>query len=446
MKHIPSLLSYRLLPLALLVLFATACSKKTERIGDNLQPDQNLIRLMHTDTTSIVAYSELVDTIRTDEPARNLFGSLKDPVFGTTRAGFYTQTRLSTNGHNFGINPQLDSLVLQIAYQGYYGDTNTTQTMRVYELLDDIYLDSAYYSSNVRNITQIDLANHSFVPAPRTPFIWQEDTLSPAMRVRLSDISTALGEKILNASDTDLESTENFKEYFKGLFVMAEAVNSDGAILYYNLNSNLSRLTIYYSNDTDDSLRYEFFITTSEARYNYFDHNNYADADPAFQNQVLNGDTASGSQKLYTQAMAGVKTKLRFPHLSKMAADGKNVVINEAKLLFRSTEDTVLTPPSQMVLVKDKGDGTYTVLPDQLEGDAYFGGLYKSSVNGYEFRITHYVQDLLLNPAQTDNYGLYFFVLSASSKADRWVFNGPRPETDTLNSLKLQLIYSIVEE
>jgi len=138
------LLLHRLLPLALLVLFATACSKIPERIGDNLQPDQNLIQLLHTDTINIVAYSERVDTIRTDEPARNLFGSLKDPVFGTTRAGFYTQTRLSTNGHNFGVNPQLDSLVLQIAYEGYYGDTNTTQTMRVYELLDDIYYDSAY--------------------------------------------------------------------------------------------------------------------------------------------------------------------------------------------------------------------------------------------------------------------------------------------------------------
>jgi len=52
----------------------------------------------------------------------------------------------------------------------------------------------------------------------------------------------------------------------------------------------------------------------------------------------------------------------------------------------------------------------------------------------------------LLNPDQTDNYGLYFFVLSGSSKADRWVFSGPQPEADTLNPLKLQLIYSIVEE
>lgn len=437
----------RIVPATLiLLLLAAACSKKPERIGDNLQPDQNLISLMQTDTTTIVAYSQREDTIRTDEPARVLFGSIKDPVFGTSRAGFYTQARLSTNGHNFGTNPQLDSLVLQLAYDGYYGDTNTMQTMRVYELLDDIYLDSAYYSNNLRNVAATDLADFSFNPHPRTPFAWFGDTLSPSLRIRLSDISPELGQRILDASETDLESTENFKEFFKGLLVMADAVDNNGAMLYYNLTSNLSRMTIYYSNDSDDSLRYEFFITSTEARYNIFDHNDYADASPEFRNQVINGDTAAGRQTLYTQAMAGIKTKIRFPNLHNMASDGKKIIVNEAKLLFRSTEDTVLTPPSQMVLVKDQGDGTYSVLPDQLEGDAYFGGQFKSSVNGYEFRITRYVQNLLLYPDQTDNYGLYFFVLSASSKADRWVFNGTQPQADTLQPLKLQLIYSLVDE
>jgi len=437
----------RLLPLAvLLMLIAFACSKKPERIGENLQPDQNLIQLLQTDTTTIVAYSQLEDTIRTDEPARALFGSLKDPVFGTTKAGFYTQTRLSTNGHNFGEDPQLDSLVLQLAYDGYYGDTNTLQTMRVYELLDDIFIDSAYFSASERNVSELDYANFSFTPAPRTPFVSGDDTLSPAIRIRLSDVSTALGEKILNASETDLESADDFKAYFKGLYVMAESVGSDGAILYFNLTTNLSRLTIYYNNETDDSLRYDFFITSSEARYNFFDHNNYADADPAFQNQVLNNDTLAGRNLLYTQAMAGVKTKIHFPNLKNLSSDGKQIVINEAKLLFRSTEDTLLTPPSQMALVKDKGDGTYAVLPDQLEGEAFFGGKFKSSVNGYEFRLTRYVQDLLLNPDATDDYGLYFFVLGASAKADRWVFNGTQPESDTLQRFKLQLVYSIVNE
>jgi len=439
--------AFRLLPAAvLLMLIAFACSKKPERIGDNLLPDQNQIRLLQTDTTTIVAYSQLEDTIRTDEPARNLFGSLKDPVFGTTRAGFFTQTRLSTNGHSFGENPQLDSLVLQLAYDGYYGDTNTIQTMRVYELLDDIFIDSAYYSASHRNVSETDFANFSFTPTPRAPFVLGDDTLSPAIRIRLSDVSPALGEKIINASDSDLESTDKFKAYFKGLFVMAESVGSDGSILYFNLTASLSRLVIYYSNETDDSLRYDFFITSGEARYNFFDHNNYTDADPDFQNQVLYKDTLAGKNLLYTQAMAGVKTKIRFPNLKNMSAGGKSIVINEAKLLFRSTKDTLLTPPSQMALVKDKGDGTYAVLPDQLEGEAFFGGKFKSSVNGYEFRLTRYVQDLLLNPDQTDDDGLYFFVLGGSAKADRWVFHGTQPESDTLQRLKLQLVYSIINE
>src|SRR5690606_22511923 len=133
------------------------------------------------------------------------------------------------------------------------------QTMRVYELLDAIFIDSAYFSASERNVSELDYATFSFTPGPRTPFVSGADTLSPALRIRLSDVSTALDEKILNASETDLESADDFKAYFKGLYVMAESVGSDGAILYYNLTTNLSRLTIYYSNETDDSLRYDFF-------------------------------------------------------------------------------------------------------------------------------------------------------------------------------------------
>ncbi|MDA3944107.1 MAG: DUF4270 family protein [Bacteroidetes bacterium] len=425
-----------------------SCSKKPERIGDNLQPDQNNIGLFYTDTISIEAYSVAEDSIRTDEAAKILFGSMKDPVFGTTVAGFFTQFRLSTNGHSFGSNPQLDSLVLQLAFSGYYGDTAATQTMRIYELEEQIHVDSGYFSNTMKPTGDIDLAAYEFTPMPNTPFPMLEDTLAPMIRVPLSSISASVGEKILAATETDLESTENFKAYFNGLFITAEAVANGGAISYFDIPSNLSRLTIYYSNDTDDSLRYEFYITASEARYNYFDHNNFQDASQDFTNQVIQGDTLAGRQTLYAQAMSGVKTKIRFPNINKMQhPSGSKMIINEAKLFMRASALAEgFDAPSQMALVINKNNESYEVLPDQLEGDAYFGGQYKSSIKGYQYRITRYVQDMILAGEEKENHGLYFLVYGASSKADRWVFNGITPQADTLKPLELQLIYSVVNE
>ncbi|MBZ0244086.1 MAG: DUF4270 domain-containing protein [Bacteroidales bacterium] len=432
--------------IALLLTFS--CSKKPERIGDNLQPDQNNIQLFHTDTISIVAYSVAEDSIRTDSPSNILFGSMKDPVFGTTTAGFFTQVRLSSNGHNFGSNPQLDSLVLQLAYSGHYGDTTTVQTMRVYELEENINIDSAYYSSRTLPVGETDYASYEFAPLPKTPFAFGDDTLVPLIRVPLTTNSNALGEKILSASETDLESTDNFKAFFKGLYITPDPVATGGAISYFDLPSNFSRLTIYYSNDSVDSLRYDFVITSSEARFNRYDHNEFMDASPDFVNQVVQGDTLAGQQKLYAQAMSGVKTKILFPNITKMQhPSGSKMIINEAKLIMYASdlaED--YGAPSQMALVLNDADKAYQVLPDQLEGDTYFGGKYKSSVKGYQYRITRHIQDMVLAGEDKENYGLYFLVYGASSKADRWVFNGSSPAADSLKPLKLQLIYSIVNE
>ncbi|MCK9450708.1 MAG: DUF4270 domain-containing protein [Bacteroidales bacterium] len=430
------------------LLLTISCSKKPERIGDNLQPDQNNIQLFYTDTVSIVAYSVAEDSIRTDSPTNILFGSMKDPVFGTTIAGFFTQIRLSTNGHNFGTNPQLDSLVLQLAYSGHYGDTTAMQTMRVYELKEDINIDSAYYSNRSLSVGETDFASNQFAPLPKTPFPFRGDTLAPLIRVPLTLNSTALGEKILTASESDLESTAKFKEYFKGLYITADPVATGGAISYFDLPSNLSRLTIYYSNDSDDSLRYDFYITSSDARFNRFDHNEFQDASPDFVNQVVQGDTLAGKQKLYAQAMSGIKTKILFPNITKMQhPSGQKMIVNEAKLIMYASDlAEEYGAPSQMALVLNDGNKAYQVLPDQREGDDYFGGKYKSSIKGYQYRITRHIQEMILAGETKENYGLYFLVYGASSKADRWVFNGISPINDSLKPLKLQLTYSIVNE
>jgi hypothetical protein len=431
---------------ALLVLIS--CNKKPEQIGLGIIPDVDQANLFFTDTISITAYSLREDSIRTDESSNNLLGSINDPVFGTSVAGFYAQFALSTNGHNFGLNPQLDSLVLQLAYSGYYGDTTTPQRIRVYDINEQLFYDSSYYSRRLTPYDPTDYADFELAMKPVSPFIFGEDTLVPSFRIRLSDLSPGLGEKILQASEENLESTANFQEYFKGIFVTADPVASGGAIAYLNLPSNLSRMTIYYHNDEQDSLRYELFLTGSTARYNYFSHQDYMNASPEFRQQVVEGDTSLGKTNFYVQAMDGVKTFVRFPNLGTFAATmGKKVVVNEAKLIFQgSASNDGFNPPSQLALVAGSENlGKYRVLADQLEGDNYFGGSYKKSVNAYEFRLTRLIQDMILDGGTQPDYGLYVFVSGASGIADRMVFSGTQAEADTLKPFRLQLIYSLVE-
>ena len=114
----------------LLLAFA-ACKKSPETIGNNLISDSNYIIPFHTDTTEIQCHSYF-DSVSTKNTNYALLGSMKDPIFGNSEAGFFTQFRLSLAGQSFGESPMLDSLVLQLSLSNYYGDTNVLQTVRVY--------------------------------------------------------------------------------------------------------------------------------------------------------------------------------------------------------------------------------------------------------------------------------------------------------------------------
>jgi hypothetical protein len=436
---------FQIIIIVLFVFILNSCDQKPARIGDEIQPDRNALSVVFSDSTQINAYSSREDTIRTDVTTEMLAGSMYDATFGTSVAGFYTQFRLSTSGHSFGTNPVADSMVLQLAYSGIYGDTLTQQTIRVYELLEDIYVDSSYYSNSFKETSGTDMANFSYLPRPNSPYPFDGDTLDPMIRIRLSDISTELMNRIVNADSTDLDSNNHLQDFFKGLYVVADPVTTGGSVSYFSIATTNSYLKIYYKNDEEDSLYYTFYVTSYDEHYNVFNHNNYQNADPVFIEQVVNKDTALGTNTLYMQSMGGVKTRIRFPNLAEYPEFmGKNIIVNEAKLfLTGSEESTIYTPPAQLALVSDDGDGSYSVLDDQLEGASYFGGTYKSSVNEYQFRLTRYVQDILINGKDRNDYGLLLFIIGASGKADRWVFNGTNPEIDTLKPLRLQIVYTV---
>lgn len=435
----------RVSPLQLIALtlftafFVSSCKKTPSQLGADLLPDSTL-QVVFTDTASIVAYSQRIDTTRSDELLQSYIGSLHDPVFGQTNSSLYTKIITSTVGHRFGTHPKLDSLVLQLSYAGVYGDTNTYLHLHVYELAEDLFYDSVYYSNKTLSTLGTDYADYVFQPRPNNKVIIGSDTVSKVVRIRLSDYSTELGDKLLNADTTVLDSNELFMDYFKGLYLTTDVKTEGGALPYFTTNTPTTVMTVYYSNDENDSLRYAYTITSAIGRFGHYQHD-YSTASQSFRQQVIDQDTTLGKEQFYVQGLAGIKTLIKFPQIKQFARSGK-IGINEAKLVLPGIESTpYLGAPATLSLIKIASDSTYTTLADEGEGTDYFGGTYDSVNNAYEFRITQYIQSLIQDTTQT-NRGLLLFVKNGSIQPERFIFGGTHPSNDSTVRTKLKLVYT----
>jgi hypothetical protein len=442
--------STALIGLALMIgiLAFASCKKSPETIGNNLVSDDNYIAIYHTDTTEIICHS-FIDSVATSNATNALLGAMRDPVFGNTEAGFYTQFRPSVAGQSFGNNPVVDSLVLQLCLSGYYGDTTVLQTAHAYELTDTLSFETIYYNNSTVATSNVDHANgYQFRPHPRTKthFIGTDTLAQPIIRIPLSQ---ELGNYLVNLDTAAYSRPDLFKQYFKGLYVTCAPVGLNGAISTINLTNNTyTMLQIYYHNAAtpEKPMRYNFYVTSSDTYFNHFDHD-YTQGSPEFVNQLLEDQEELGQSTLYLQAMGGVKAKVYFPNICHWAdtLEGCHLVVNEARLILPASmtlTDSVYKAPSNLILLGFSTDTTTYLLPDYYEGSNYFDGNYNSSKHLVSFRITEYLQNMIMN--KKDNLGLSLGINGAAYNATRYVINGP--EATTEEKMRLEVTYSIVNE
>jgi len=411
------------------------CQQEPEAIGLDLI-ENNPLLVEYSDTTTVGAYAVLEDSLRTDEAIISLFGSMFDPVFGKTTSSIYTQFALSTLGQDFGTNPVCDSMKLFLRYAGFYGDTAAAQTVKVYEVIEEIILDTSYFSNQNLDYDPTLLADYTFVPHPYDTVWIDSIPFEPHLEIPMNSL---LGDKILTAPASALDNNEEFKKYINGIYITTDPIETpnSGATLYMNFFSTLSRINIYYHNEEGDSLFYRLVLnSTSNARFGNYNHYDYADASQEFQQQVLPPqDTTLGKLVVYGQGMSGVKTKITFPYLMDWVKDN-SIAVNEAKLYFTNLETgDIFRPPPKLSLLKILEDGSVDFIIDQYEGENYFGGYLKD--DEYMFRITRYLQGLLTG-GETD-YGLYLLVSGGSLNAERVILGGSESQ---LGQIRLEMIYT----
>lgn len=432
-------------------IYLTACTKKAQLIGLGIRPTAD-IEVESIDTSSIVAHSVLQESVITSNYSRILLGSTMHPVFGKTSANYFTEVRLQSGiiDFNFGENPVIDSLILSLGYEydGYYGDTNTFQTLRVYELNETMNSDSGfyYYSDDEISHSATEIGRTTFQPRPFTPVYLKDSTYTdPHIRINLMELTNEFGNKLINTPFETLQSSDLFKEYINGLCVISDPVNEGGAFLYIDVLSFNTDLTLYYRNDAASNISYAMKLYDSTAWFNQYDHYNYVDASPKFKSQVLEGNTLLGQDQVYVQALGGVITKINFPFIKNLKTIGK-IAINSAELTVKGSGENDSIAPDRLSLVEVNSDGTPSdAIIDIFEGEEYFGGFYDTINDEYKFQIARYIQQLVTKDA-TD-YGIFLKMAGSYTNGGQYVFNGTNPSLPTPYSdrIKLKITYTIIE-
>lgn len=424
------------------ILFLVSCNDELSSIGLNLRDPNELLGTSFMDSTTLVAYSVLDSALITKNLGNNVLGFVNDSIFGSTKGSYYAQYLLSGNSVNFGTKPVLDSVILSIRVGGFFGDTLSPLPVRVYELDGKLYSDSAYTSTSTvphkgQNLTYDP--NFTVLPTPGSRVYIDTNSYDAHIRIRLTD---EFGYHFLNNSD-QMKDAVTFAEYFKGLYVTVENPNGTGSLIYINLTSTLSNISLYYKNNGKLS-RYPLVTNNSAVRFNNYEHN-YNNASSHFFTEVIKGiasGTQIGAEALYAQPTCGVKTKIQFPHI-KEAFKNKNIVINRAELVITniSADPDYFFMPALLSLQCMSRTNGLSFLPDDAYNTSseYFGANYVPSSKQYRIRITQYIQQLILRD-EFEDY-IYLLVSGSGVRGNRLILGGTNPSDQNVR-LRLEISYT----
>ncbi len=421
-----------------IVVFTPAC-KDPELIGLEVLPEGEGYPVAWVDTFTVTVSTILDDSVVTSGLTSYLIGEMNDPDFGISKSELFTQFRLGTTNVSFSNVPQIDSIILNLAYAGSYGTVNKLsgfQRLGVYSLGDDLK-DDTYYSNVTHNYNAVPLAQIGFRPDLISNVMVDTVLIPPSLRIRLDP---AFGQEILNSTSLTLSNDSAFVQAFKGLAIIPEnngLVPGEGAILYFNMVSPFTRVELYYHNAIEDSLKTFLPINTACATHTRFTHEY-----PSAITSIL-GDEEAGKNQLYMQAMAGLKVKVEIPHLNNLRNLG-TVAINRAEFVIPLADNDFsrYVPPSLLQATGVDSANNSLFLIDRFEIEGHFGGDYRSTTKDYVFNVARHLQSILNKPVTEPDYGLFIVNSGNSVNARRGIFNGT---AHAERAFKLRLTYTVIE-
>lgn len=428
----------KILPLC--ILLALGSCEEPEEIGLDLVDDENKIDILPSEV-GLKAYTQPGDSVPTNFGSRNILGYHNHPVFGSTRASIHAEFNLGYDSVKFGNNPILDSVVLELYYsgRGIYGDSTSTQNIKIYELdehfpelEEDKYL---YYSTLVLDHdTEQSIYNSQVTPYPTKEIEVGGDTIIPHLRLKLSE---SFGYKLLEGPDKNYGYVDNegFSEYMKGLYLTATDLpeTEEGGLLYFDftdedVQSSLSRIVVHYHDISEDG---DIIPNQSHSFPVHLNNRNthpefsYTNANRALRNQIIDEDITNGDSLLFIQSLGGTDVVLEFSNKLIDSLYDINAIINHAKLTIpvdESLNHEEYPLPGRLLIMAKTHEGIYERIREESHG--YYGGFYDDDKKQYEITITQHLQELVDNPGSNRSHKLLY--TDAHSMANSVVINGPK--------------------
>jgi hypothetical protein len=346
------------------IILIYACDKDFTSIDSDVISAQNAINF---NTTSI-DYPIVASNLRLNPVSSNnlpsfMLGYNNNPFFGESKASFLGQIIPSEFSPSFGENVVLDSVVLTIPYysrgvetseegdityeiDSIYGNTAT----KLYVYKSNFYLrdfnpsgdfsDSQnYYSngalSNSESINQSEIeaellyesgilgdGSDNFIPSSERIDLTSIDSLgetyvsssiAPAIRLKLNNPNDNFWQSLFfeNEGNPELSNANSFKDFFRGLYIKADGINSEGSMMLLNFASSNTKLTIHYTSETSSNSdtssgdtssepitsQNEYILNFTDNLINIYENN--------FQVDVSNPNIVDGDERLFLKGGEG---------------------------------------------------------------------------------------------------------------------------------------------
>ena len=346
------------------IIFIYSCDKDFTSIDSDVISAENAINF---NTSSIdyplVASNKKLNPVKSNNLPSFMLGYNNNPFYGESKASFLGQVVPAEFSPSFGENVVLDSVVLTIPYysrgvetseegdisyeiDSVYGNTAT----KLYVYKSNFYLrdfnpsgdfsDSQnYYSngalSNSESINQAEIeaellyesgilgdGSDDFIPSSERIDLTSLDSLgetyvsssiAPAIRLKLNNPNDNFWQSLFfeNEGNPELINPNTFKEFFRGLYIKADGVNSDGSMMLLNFASSNTKLTIHYTSetstdsDTDSggtstetiTSQNEYVLNFTDNLVNIYENNFLVD--------VSNPNTVDGDERIYLKGGEG---------------------------------------------------------------------------------------------------------------------------------------------
>ena len=410
-----------------------SCEKPKGNLSEDILPEGDLLRFSASSGAPFEWTTEKADSLISQNLSASLLGTYKDPETGLSQYATSFQLRLSSHAVQFGDRDSIvvDSVLLSLAISSVYGKEDYGHQLELLELDEAINADSTYYSNK-----RFAVKGQNLLLDPNSPVVFntedivvEGDTQSAQLRLPLA---VSLGEQLIkNSTDDNYLNNENFSSFFKGFKIssLSNPGDGDGSAALLNMLSIYSNMHVYYhlKAKPDSAISFEYFINGNSQRVNEFQH----DFTGSVAEQELNG--TGNSPYAFVKSAAGLVSRFNIENLDTLKSIAP-VGIASAEIFFPVKLDAIASdfePGERLILVEVNEDGSYKVLPDQLEGDSYYGGTYDEEKGGYTFRIARFVQQYTRRTEEF--YGFALIPSFGGVRANRTLLlkaqeNGVRPE------------------